>query len=870
MSYLTVVLCIMKSKIKLLCLFAGFTATILGQNTLPDSLFSLFTSQLSIFPQEKIFVHTDKPYYISGEQIWFRAHLVDALSHLPSPVSRYVYIELIDPLDSVVVRVKIRPEEGSYHGHLPIPEDAPEGDYTLRAYTTFMQSLEENFFFTKNIRINDPQSSYYHTDTQFSFESDNRLNATFRFTHAGSDVPVIPQSFKVSVNKGRQMDVNTSEDGKASIIFNFPTTSRKRIMLLETEFSQNPYRQFVTIPVPDNDFDVSFYPEGGDLMLGTACNITFKAMKSNGQSTNITGVVYDKSGQAIQKIESDYLGMGTFSLTAEKDNAYYAICENDRGQSKQFDLPKAVNQGFALSVNQTRDRIFVSVNQPIQAVKNDELYLFAHTRGIVHFAMLWDNEKNQVVIAKEQFPSGVLNFILFDAGLNPVSERLVFVNNQDQAEVTYQPDRKNFDVRSLVRNRIMITDNEGEPLIGNFSVSVTSNMEVLPDSTSNILTYLLLTSDLCGHIENPTFYFKDRRSSAYALDLLMRTQGWRRYNLADVAKGRFSLPKMPIEIGAEISGTVKSVLTGIPAANVEVTAISNDGNYVNFTNTDEDGRFSLYGCELPDSTEFVVSAVQKIRMTRMNLFLDDETFPEKTLLSVPPAEIENSILSKYAEKAEQKYTEEHGIHMIELSEVTVTANRKPPERSQFYSYDFLPPSSTKTWEDIKETNITNMSFLLDFFHMKGLIYIDDVYMGATFDINSLPVEAIAQIDMIKPPLSAIYGFNAAGANVLSIYTKRGGEDDRREIPSFHIKTYFPLGYQQPVEFYAPKYDTPEKRDAPISDLRTTIHWQPVVETDSLGVASFEFYTADEPTSYTVIIEGLANDGSIIRKEGKLW
>jgi len=80
----------------------------------------------------------------------------------------------------------------------------------------------------------------------------------------------------------------------------------------------------------------------------------------------------------------------------------------------------------------------------------------------------------------------------------------------------------------------------------------------------------------------------------------------------------------------------------------------------------------------------------------------------------------------------------------------------------------------------------------------------------------------------------------------------------------------PLGYQTPVEFYAPKYDTPEQRNATTPDLRTTIHWQPVVKTDSEGVASFEFYTADEHTSYTVIIVGLADDGRIIRKEGKLW
>ena len=67
----------------------------------------------------------------------------------------------------------------------------------------------------------------------------------------------------------------------------------------------------------------------------------------------------------------------------------------------------------------------------------------------------------------------------------------------------------------------------------------------------------------------------------------------------------------------------------------------------------------------------------------------------------------------------------------------------------------------------------------------------------------------------------------------------------------------------------PRRESPEKRNVQTPDLRTTIHWQPVVQTDSEDVASFEFYTANDNTSYTVIIEGLANDGSIIRIRRRL-
>ena len=87
---------------------------------------------------------------------------------------------------------------------------------------------------------------------------------------------------------------------------------------------------------------------------------------------------------------------------------------------------------------------------------------------------------------------------------------------------------------------------------------------------------------------------------------------------------------------------------------------------------------------------------------------------------------------------------------------------------------------------------------------------------------------------------------------------------------FNIKIIQPFGYQQPVDFYAPKYDAPEARENTTPDLRTTIHWQPVVKTDSTGIASFEFYTADKAVSYSVIIEGLTENGQILRHEGKLW
>ena len=94
--------------------------TVRGQMNVPDSLAALFYKQLEVFPQEKIYLHTDKTCYVAEEKMWFRAHIADAVTHVPAPVSRYVYVELFNPLDSLITRVKIRNDNYVYHGYIDI------------------------------------------------------------------------------------------------------------------------------------------------------------------------------------------------------------------------------------------------------------------------------------------------------------------------------------------------------------------------------------------------------------------------------------------------------------------------------------------------------------------------------------------------------------------------------------------------------------------------------------------------------------------------------------------------------------------------------------------------------------------------------
>ena len=75
----------------------------------------------------------------------------------------------------------------------------------------------------------------------------------------------------------------------------------------------------------------------------------------------------------------------------------------------------------------------------------------------------------------------------------------------------------------------------------------------------------------------------------------------------------------------------------------------------------------------------------------------------------------------------------------------------------------------------------------------------------------------------------------------------------------------PLGFQQPVEFYAPRYELTSEKEKSTPDLRTTIHWQPRLKVKN-GKVDIEFYTADGLVDYSVVIEGVGKDGSLLRVE----
>ncbi|MDF9831148.1 hypothetical protein [Parabacteroides sp. PF5-6] len=647
----------------LYCLFCltGATKAFASPN---DSIPLLFHQQQQLYPQEKLYLHTDRAQYLPGENVWFRAYLVDAATHEPVPYSRYVYAELLDQTDTPISRVMLEADRECYQGYLPIPGALSAGEYSLRAYTRYMENTGPDYFFRKSLRI------------------------------------------------------GTGAAGEST--------------------------------VANDEFQVSFFPEGGNLPVGAATTIAFRAE----QAEPIRGRVVDEAGQEVTVFNSVHAGMGTFQLHAEAGKTYYAECTGSQGQTRRFALPEAKADAVALQLRSVRNNYVVSLLTGKGAAPAADYTLLIHCRGTVYYADRWGPAKPYLSFDKTFFPSGVVQVLLLNAEGQSVSERLVYnMAGNDRTQSSIVTDKIVYDKGEKVGLSIYVSDLEGNPLRGTFSLSVTDRADAPPEPAVTILSSLLLTSELKDPVEGAAWYFdQPTADKLHILDCLMLTQGWQRYAVDRVLAQDFEIPEI------------------------------------------------AYEQEMPSP-------------------------------------------------------EEEAFHIL-LDDVTVEEKAKPRNiRSPFV---VGRPDARLTLEDIEKRNPHSIKDLLrgipGFRITRGVPYhrgtmvkilVDgmDILSGAGADSDLedfLFVEDVLQVDLVVR-LSAVMD-----TEKLLVITTKSAMNYLEKMPAPGME------------------ETEEVQTVALPERRATLLWLPVVSLSLDGEAEISFNTPDTTTSYDVVIEGITDEGEIIR------
>lgn len=848
----------------------------LSAQTMQDTIIANF-SLMERIPKEKLYLHLDKPFYGAGEKIWFKGYLVNATTHQDNSQSNFIITELINRSDSIVERKKIRRDSLGFHNAFTLPATLPAGDYYLRGYSNWMLNEDPDFFFSRNIKIGNSIDNTIVSSIEYQQEDDTHYTAKIKFT---SNVQAVFENTTIKYlylengkikNKGKK---KTDENGWISI--SLPDLKSPAARRIEVEFDdpQYIYKRTFHLPVFTNDFDVKFFPEGGALLSIPHQNVAFKAQGADGFSKEVEGFLFNSKGDTLTNFRSEHNGMGIFTMNPVNNETYYVTVRTNDSITKRFDLPAIEPKGISIAMSHYKQEIRYEIQKTEATEWPQKLFLLAHTRGKLAILQPINPKRTFGKMNDSLFTEGITHFMLIDEQGNALSERLIFVPDHKPNQWQITADQPTYGKREKVSLQIAAKDNEGNPVEGTFSVSIIDRKSIQPDSLAdNILSNLLLTSDLKGYVEDPAYYFLNQDARTLrSIDYLMMTHGWRRHKMENVLRTPSLNFTNYIEKGQTISGRIM----GFFGANVKkgpICVLAPKYNIIATTETDEKGQF-IVNTSFRDSTTFLVQARTKKGFAGVDILMDPPQYPVATH-KAPYLNGAATFMEDYLMNTRDQYYMEGGMRVYNLKEVTVTAKRERPSSKSIYTGGI----NTYTVEEdrlqgygqtafdaasrLPSVTITNGSEI----HIRNnsepaIIVIDDiVYEDASDILKDIQVSDMSSISLLRGADAVILGPRASGGAV--VITLK----DPRNLPARPaqgIITYTPLGYSESVEFYHPTYETPEKKNAQRSDFRSTVYWNPELRLDAEGKATIEYYTPDSTAPEDIIIEGVDKNGKVCR------
>jgi hypothetical protein len=773
---------------------------------------------------EKVYLHFDRSYYAPGDDIWFKAYLVNAQNNLPFNTSNNLYVELIDPSASIISRRVIRMDSIGV-GDFQLGDSIAGGTYRIRAYTNWMRNFGNHFLFEKEIFV--------------------------------TDIPQLSKS-----------DVANRNSAK----------SNKKI-------------------TADAAYKIQFLPEGGNMVEGVPTTLAFKAEDVNGKGIEARGYVLSANGDTAAKFKTTHLGMGSFAFTPKARVNYKAFVQYNGNDFVEVQLPAVLATGYVMNVaNANADSIAVTIKTNSATTKlypTGVVNIAARHAGKSYFKQQINLKDDKTInIAKKDFPAGIAYITLYDENMRPNCERLVYIDKETGLNIELTTDKNIYQPREKATINITVTDAQHKPLKTALSLSAVENGADQVTS-GNIVSYLMLESDLQGKVEN-AFQYLDKRNSErlQQLDLLLRTQGWRSFLWRQIADTTIRISYLP-EAGITISGEVLKPFTNKSMSDMNITLFAPDarGDKIYLTKTNAQGKYYLDGLPLYGLQNIKLNVGDGGAGKRVGELKMDTLFANPLPVATQPAYfIDSSFYNSFGKLATMRWSKFKNIqwsHMLPNVTVKTRGTTLLRDGSALVNFGYPEYNFTVSSDDYKYPRLRD--FLVQ--KIPGARY-DDELEGIYFLSNGKPTRPILIVNRNQDVFDRLDYYSLSMRQIESINirhmvgspTYSGIENIGNEIDieNFRlppgIRDYFLItmtvkpgnanqqlskltasvnGYYEARIFYAPSYS---KENPVEEDERITIHWAPLIKTDENGKARISFYNADPKTKIRVNVQGLTTTG----------
>jgi len=617
------------------------------------------------------------------------------------------------------------------------------------------------------------------------------------------------------------------------------------------------------------NFDLQFFPEGGNLVQGIQSKVAFKVVDQSGRGIDCKGFVVNKNNDTVTTFQPFKFGIGNFDFTPLAGDNYKAIVKlPDTTFTRE--LPTSLEEGYVLKLNSAgTSQLKVSVTTNVKSA--GLVYLFVHTKQISTIAERGTllNGTVEFGIDKNKLADGISHITVFDQNNLPVCERLYFI--QPGHKLIIQPAVEQMEItsRKKVSLTVTSTDESKRPVPADISVSVYRVDSVESVQNEAIDSYLWLTSDLRGTIESPGYYFSERNSEVdEATDNLMLTHGWRRFTWQNVSKSEKPFYSfVPEYKGHIIYAKVTSIKNGEPAADV-LAYLSVPGSRVQLYNSrsDSTGIVRFYTKDFYGPNEIVLQTDVTDSIYKIDLV---DPFSDKISPAGLPAfhltESMRTIISDY-NLSMQVQNSFVGERLKQFDAPVIDSNAffgNPDIQYLLDNYTRYSTMEEVLREYVYEVLVRRQkeNFHLIVSDVGNNIFLDDpltlINGVPVFDPNKVikydPLK-VKKIDIIKRKY--FYGPSVFNG-ILNFVTYQADPSILSDLKPVVLE-YEGLQYQR--EFYSPLYETQEQISSRLPDFRNVLYWSPRVHTDAQGKAGINFYSSDLKGKYIAVLQGINDDG----------
>jgi hypothetical protein len=494
----------------------------------------------------RVYVQVDKPMYQPGETIWVKSWDLRARTLANDVADGSVTYELINPKGAVVLSKLVREQRGTGTNDFEIPADAVGGEYTLRV------TAPDGTRGERPVIVNTYEPPRIKKKLEFvrkAYGAGDEVTATVEVKRpTGEAMANLPLTAAVRLD-GQDLPrvkLTTDRMGEGLVRFKLPDQIEIGDGLLTVLVEDGGITESVSksIPIVLKKVQFSFFPEGGQMVAGLPGRLYFEAKNTLGKPADVEGRVVDQVGNAVATFSTHKNGLGRMAFTPGTGKTYHAEILKPVGVVEKYPLPLAAESGCVLRAFDDLDGELTAVRVAVQCSQAQDVVVTAFQReSLLDSAVVKVTEGVPAVVHLEprdnvmKRAQGIARVTVLDESYAPLAERLVYRNRRAGMKVDVRAHRPTYSPREQVTLAVTTTGGGGQPVAAELAMSVVDDTVVsfADDKTGHMLSRLFLEPEFADKVEEPNFYFDlSEEKSALAMDLLVGTRGWRRFEWQQV------------------------------------------------------------------------------------------------------------------------------------------------------------------------------------------------------------------------------------------------------------------------------------------------------------------------------------------------